>query len=351
MLVTPDWPDTLPCKIAFVAEAPGADEAEQGRVLVGATGKKVFNPVLRVAEIERADCLVTNVFDKRPPNNNIDAWCKSGAEKKEWPDYSFPPIADRLYLCPEYLEALERLDEEITKADPNIIVPMGGKALWAFTGHYNIAVRRGFLTTATLVGAGRKILPTWHPAYVLRNFNAFAQMARDLIKAKAQSHTKHLVMPPRWGYLNPTTADLEEWLPRFLGAKMVSIDIETMFGQIDMVGFSRSWNEAFVVPFVDWSNNNRSYWMTVEDEIKALEFVKTIMEAPVEKVFQNGPFDMQWMFEEWGIVPKNALHDTRLLHHSIWPELPKGLGDMGSNYARPIPAWKAQHKHKEKRDE
>ena len=69
-----------------------------------------------------------------------------------------------------------------------------------------------------------------------------------------------------------------------------------------------------------------------------------LLESVIPKVFQNGLFDMQYL-ARMGLQVRNALHDTMLLHHVLYPELQKGLGFLGSIYSNE-PAWKLMRTHK-----
>ena len=76
------------------------------------------------------------------------------------------------------------------------------------------------------------------------------------------------------------------------------------------------------------------------------------MESNIPKLFQNGMYDLQYIFR-WGIKTRNAAHDTMLLHHSLYPEMRKGLGFLGSIYSNEA-AWKMMGRPKAdtvKRDE
>ena len=111
--------------------------------------------------------------------------------------------------------------------------------------------------------------------------------------------------------------------------------------------------KALVVPFVDFRKPNRSYWVTAGEEYEALMLVKTIMESDVPKLGQNfSAYDAFWLWDRYGIKTINLLHDTRLLHHAIYPELPKDLGFMGACYTDQGP-WKTMRvgKKPDKRDE
>jgi hypothetical protein len=59
----------------------------------------------------------------------------------------------------------------------------------------------------------------------------------------------------------------------------------------------------------------------------------------VPKVFQNGLYDIHFLWRKYGIAPARCEHDTMLLHHALHPEMLKGLGFLGSLYSTE-PAWK-----------
>jgi hypothetical protein len=100
---------------------------------------------------------------------------------------------------------------------------------------------------------------------------------------------------------------------------------------------------------VPFSFNYKSYWPTVRDEVNAIRFIQAVCELPARKALQNGLYDAQWLWTEWRVRICNYEHDTRLLHHAIFPELPKDLGFIGSLWANEI-AWKLLG-HSEKEDD
>ena len=75
-----------------------------------------------------------------------------------------------------------------------------------------------------------------------------------------------------------------------------------------------------------------------EDEVFAYKCVRKICASPAIKIAQNGLYDVQYLFK-YQIPVVNFLHDTMLLHHSLYPALQKGLDFLGSIYANDR-AWK-----------
>ena len=329
-------PRATPCRLAFVGEAPGETEMEDGSPLVGPSGR-VFNQLLRTANIEREDCLVTNVFDTQAPDNDPMAWTVSRAEalSKGWP---LEHDCDGRYFDPEFLRYnLDRLGAELRQAAPTVIVPMGGTACWAFTGKLGVTQARGAVCRATRVSPGTKLVPTLHPAYVIRQWKMFHVVAADMMKADAEAARGPAVTyTEREIWIEPRLDDLSNFERRYMHSSiLLSVDIETMPAQrhITCVGVAPDATHALVIPFVDWRRPSRSYWKSLSDEMEAWKWLRRWLESPIPKLMQNGTYDFTWLYD-MGIHVRNYCEDTRLLHHALYPEMPKDLGFMG-RHVRP----------------
>jgi hypothetical protein len=97
-----------------------------------------------------------------------------------------------------------------------------------------------------------------------------------------------------------------------------------------------------VIPFWVRQPQSSSYWNTKEEELRAWSCVSALLESAIPKLFQNGLYDVQYLMP-MGIKVNNFIEDSMLLHHSIFPELQKGLGFLGSVYTSE-PAWKLMRK-------
>lgn len=346
------YPQVTPTKIAFVGEAPSDEEIERGIPLVGPSGR-VFNAMLRTANMDRADYMVTNVFDTKIPDNDVKNWCIPSKEAKEL-GVTLPPIGSAGYLHPDLHWHLDRLREELLDVRPTVVVPLGATALWAFTGDASISSNRGSITAAKYILPGVKLVPTFHPAHVIHMWKFFTIVVADFIKAKAEAERgPEIILPFKELLVEPTLDDIREYVPRLLASDLLSVDIETGWGQITCIGFAPDKEHAICIPFVDVFAKNRSYWPTVEDEVEAWGFVKSVVESGVPMLGQNfAGYDAYWLFKRMGIEPRNLQHDTRLMHHALYPELPKDLEFMGASYTQQG-AWKnwGHRQSVEKRDD
>lgn len=338
--------------LAFVGEAPGEEEVLYGKPFVGAAGR-MFNALLRTAGIDREDCLITNVFDERLPNNDVAAWTVPRGHPDLGDGGGLAPIAGG-FLHPSHHHHLARLSEELAKWSPTVIVPLGGTALWALTGSASISAMRGTPSVATLLAPGTKLLPTFHPMMVQHQFKMYTVVVKDLIRAQTEAlRGPTLVTPKRSILIDPCLSELREYVPALLASPLLSIDIETGWGQITSIGFAPDTEHAIVVPFVDKRQPDRSYWRTASDEERAWGYCRTILESDAPKVGQNfAQYDAFWFLEKYRIGVRNLMHDTRLLHHALYPELPKTLLFMGNSYTSQG-SWKGwAHGNKtEKRDD
>lgn len=347
-------------KIALIGEAWGEAEEKVRLPFIGPAGYEL-NSQLEDAGIARHECFITNVFNLRPqPANDVKNLCHS----KSQDSLGWPPLSSGQYLRPEFRSELPRLYEELVSVKPNVTVALGGTALWALTGLSGISRSRGTLVSGSGIKKANlghsgwpilqnplKVLPTYHPARVLRQYELRAQVIFDLMKAKRNAEFPEIRRPRRELWIEPSLHDLNIFHHQFIvGAEYLAVDIETAKGQITCIGFAPSPKIALVVPFWD-PRRGGNYWPTAADEGWAWDFVRKILATPIPKIFQNGLYDIHWLWRRYGMTiggpdpqgNRSFSEDTMLLHHALQPESPKGLGFQGSLYTDE-PAWKFMRK-------
>jgi DNA polymerase len=138
--------------LMFVGEAPGADEDEQGLAFVGRAGQLLTDIIEKGLKLKRSDVFIANVIKCRPPGNR-------------------PPENDEITTCQPFLEA------QIKAINPRAIVAMGATAgkFMAKTGDPISKFRGRFASWD-----GIPVMPTYHPAYLLRNPSAKKTVWEDL---------------------------------------------------------------------------------------------------------------------------------------------------------------------------
>jgi uracil-DNA glycosylase len=125
--------------LMFIGEGPGYHEDQQGLPFVGAAGQ-LLNRLLGEIGLRREEVYITNVVLCRPPGNR-------------------DPMPDELESCRPYLES------QISLVDPKVIVTLGNFATRVILGR-PVAISR--VRGQKQVVNGRLVIPTYHPAAVLR---------------------------------------------------------------------------------------------------------------------------------------------------------------------------------------
>src|SRR5262245_4017166 len=201
----------MQAEIVIVGESWGEQEERQQKPFVGASGH-LLTRMLDEAGIRRSECFLTNVFNLRPEGNRVEAFCGP----KERGIKGFPFLAKGKYVSQEYIPELERLGDEIISINPNLIIALGNTPTWAFLGSTGISSIRGTTAGSSHTATGYKVLPTFHPAAVLRQWDLRATVVMDLLKAKREATFPDVRRPERSIWIQPTIEDLHEFKRRYI---------------------------------------------------------------------------------------------------------------------------------------
>lgn len=317
--------------IMLVGEAWGREEEEAGAPFVGASGR-LLKACMKLVGLDFNDAYVSNVFNFRPkPSNDIKNLCGSKTEALP----GFPALVKGKYIRNEFKPEVDRLLQEIENVKPTLIVALGGTASWALLGTSGIKGIRGttYYHRTVRNGINVKVLPTYHPAAVLREFKIKPVFMSDLDKARREAAFPEIRRPSRKIWIEPTLGDLHRFeREHILPSNSLSIDIETAADQITCIGFAPTDSVALVVPFFDKSRPGKSYWPTAAAEIDAWNWVKRMCRLEKAVVGQNYLYDLNFLWTKYGIPTPHLQDDTMLLHHALHPEMDKGLGFLASVY-------------------
>lgn len=326
-------------KIALVAEAFGQQEELTRQPLIGTTGQEL-NRMLAEAGIARAECFATNVFALRPTDNKIDKLCldKKGVGGKE---YKLPPTNMGKYIEPRFFPEIARLKEELEIVRPNLVIALGAISTWALLQSPKIGSTRGSIAESILL-PGQKVIATYHPSAVYRNWALRPIVVADLMKAKREAEFSDIRYPQVLALVRPSIPEMYQWWKEHgVNAHHIAVDTETTRGQIRNIGFATSRSHAINIPFIVYNSgtgNSWSYWPTLCGELAAWQFVQMVLDSPAIKIGQNLLYDIQYLWK-MGLRIRNYREDTMLQHHAIYPEMQKGLGFLGSIYTG-HPSWK-----------
>jgi len=164
----------------------------------------------------------------------------------------------------------------------------------------------------------------------------------DLQKAQREAQYPDLRRPSREIWIEPTLDDVASFIAgiRPDTCSVLSVDIETSGKRITCIGLAPNSRLALVVPFDDERAATGSYWPTAAIEREVWGLIAGVLgDQRIPKVFQNGIFDISFLWRSMRIKVIGAQHDTMLLMHSLQPESLKGLGYLGSLFSDEC-AWK-----------
>lgn len=284
---------------------------------------------------KRQELLLTNVFAFRPVDNKLASICAT--RKEVGASYWRQPLGKGGYVRPEFLPELERLKEELNAYPRNCIIALGATATWALMDQPKISAVRGVAARAMALCPGLKVLPTYHPAGILRNWTWRAIGVADLTKvAQREGKFPEVIRPEREVLINPSIADVRAWFKR--PALAYGVDVETSKGQVSFVGFARSPIDAICIPLIDRRKANWSYW-SPGDECEIWQIMRDALESSIPKIGQNFLYDLQYFIRALKIRPRACEDDTMLLSHSLMPEMQKSLGFLGSIHTSEA-SWK-----------
>jgi DNA polymerase len=146
-------------QLMFIGEAPGAEEDLQGIPFVGEAGKKL-NEIITAMGMQREDVYIANVLKSRPQNNRT-------------------PTAEEIAKCAPFLA------KQIAIVEPEVIVALGAPASqFLLSTTAGITQLRGKWCSYE----GICVMPTFHPAYLLRNYTneTRTQMWSDMQQVMAK---------------------------------------------------------------------------------------------------------------------------------------------------------------------
>jgi DNA polymerase len=149
-------------RIVFIGEAPGEQEDRLGEPFVGKSGQ-LLNKIFEAVGLQRSDVYITNAVKVRPPNN-----------RKPSPQ--------------EIERSKELLMKQLAIIKPRIVCTLGSSALHALSNIQQAItkVRGKPFTVGDLV-----VLPTYHPAYILRNPKELAALYHDIAYAYKYAYPEH----------------------------------------------------------------------------------------------------------------------------------------------------------------
>jgi DNA polymerase len=141
--------------IVFIGEAPGADEDAQGKPFVGRAGK-LLTATIEEMGLPRRNVYICNILKHRPPDNRN-------------------PLPHEIEACTPFLV------RQLEILQPRLIITLGN-----FSTRFMLKTEEGITKLRGRIMAspmGYQIMPTYHPAAVLRNMGLIGEFKNDIRNA------------------------------------------------------------------------------------------------------------------------------------------------------------------------
>lgn len=310
--------------VAFVGMAPGEDEDEKGKAFIGPSGR-LLALLSQAAGLAVGDLYLTNAVRCHPAVNRR-------------------PKVGEIRACRPYLI------KELEAVKPLVIVTLGDVALQSALGR---AVTLGSVLGQTLKQpeTGIPLIPTYHPAYLLRGQWQVADLVTGHIEKAREIADGERAEPHMGEYETADTIEKLRILRDYLlhpDTTEIAFDTETTGlewreDELLCISFATQPGEGFVVPILSHRNVPRpekpkgrktrppwpvdAHW-DEDDWPEVLEILREIFTSGVKKVGQNAIFDVQFLERSpdvpyvaaataFGFEIKGQIEDTMLLHHAI----------------------------------
>lgn len=306
----------LGAKIFILGDNPSYDETKTFE------SSRELDKLCRDAGITRANCWQSNVCKYFVPPN-------TKGKKIPW-------VTRATNHGIKVEECLEELQNELNSIQPNVVLALGGAALWAMTGKTKIGNFRGSI----LHGRGFKTIATYHPKDL--SFNSDSPefmgywnrqiMVFDFKRAFTQSHFSELILPSRTLSVCRSSYQLADFLKRHEGHINPAVDIEARGTCLPAcIGLAFTPNEGMTVPLWNAGEYHEILGNIPDAEMVSMWILLSNALANADVVGQYFNYDRDKILR-LGFTVKSLFSDTLLKAFCINPELPKSLAFNTSIY-------------------
>lgn len=148
----------LKAKVMFIGDNPGVSEDESGMLFTGKSGEMLANMIEKVLLLSKEEVYVTTILKCKTPDNR-------------------EPTPEKVACCKPYVM------QQIQTIRPQIIVALGSTSFHHLTGEYDTPIDK--IRGSVLNFGEAKLIPTFHPSFLLRNPSAKKEVFADMLKVRS----------------------------------------------------------------------------------------------------------------------------------------------------------------------
>lgn len=297
--------------LLVIGEAPHVEDDNQcGNFL--SEGGELLKSVLSQVGFDLKKVAYTNTIKCRPK------------QEKYGKVINREPLPFEIKDCKPYLLA------DVERLKPKAILTLGSVAFKALLNQTGIMSKHGSVIDLD----GTLVVPTFHPANVLRDDSFLDSFVRDIETLHRELYVGKLVARPVDYQLVQTIPDLKRLIVRASKADECCFDLETSClnpfledAQIVCAAFSFVECESYVVPLY-----HKQMLLTGRLLSYAKGVIRDIMESELPKIAHNAKFDISWLSVTEDIQTNNLAFDTMLAQYL--------LSEQGGTHALDYCAWR-----------
>ncbi len=145
-------------QVMFIGDSPGVSEDETGTLFAGRSGELLAKMIENVLLIPKESVYITTILKCRPPENRV-------------------PTPEEVACCKPYVM------QQIEMVKPKIIVTLGSTSFHHLTGEYDTPLEK--VRGLVLNFGDAKLIPTFHPSFLLRNPSAKKEVYADMLNVRS----------------------------------------------------------------------------------------------------------------------------------------------------------------------
>ena len=145
-------------KVMFIGDSPGVSEDETGTLFAGRSGELLSKMIENVLLIAKEEVYITTILKCRPPENRV-------------------PTPEEVAYCKPYVM------QQIEMIRPKIIVTLGSTSFHHLTAEFDTPLEK--VRGLVLNFGEAKLIPTFHPSFLLRNPSAKKDVYADMLKVRS----------------------------------------------------------------------------------------------------------------------------------------------------------------------